>query len=101
MANLKEIRGRIKTVKSTQQVTKAMKMVAAAKLRKAQDRMIQLRPYAGKLREIIGLLGPNCAGKTTTMRMITGNLAPSKGSVTISYAMLQGGAWLQSNASAG
>ena len=54
MANLKEIRSRIKTVKSTQQVTKAMKMVAAAKLRKAQDRMIQLRPYAGKLREIIG-----------------------------------------------
>lgn len=54
MANLKEIRGRIKTVKSTQQVTKAMKMVAAAKLRKAQDRMLQLRPYAGKLKEIIG-----------------------------------------------
>lgn len=54
MANLKEIRGRIKTVKSTQQVTKAMKMVAAAKLRKAQDRIIQLRPYALKLREIIG-----------------------------------------------
>ena len=47
MANLKEIRGRIKTVKSTQQVTKAMKMVAAAKLRKAQDRMLQLRPYSG------------------------------------------------------
>ncbi|MEM7654574.1 MAG: ATP synthase F1 subunit gamma [Bacteroidota bacterium] len=54
MANLKEIRGRIKTVKSTQQVTKAMKMVAAAKLRKAQDRIVQLRPYATKLREIIG-----------------------------------------------
>ncbi len=54
MANLKEIRGRIKTVKSTQQVTKAMKMVAAAKLRKAQDRMLKLRPYAGKLKEIIG-----------------------------------------------
>ncbi|MEM7372880.1 MAG: ATP synthase F1 subunit gamma [Bacteroidota bacterium] len=54
MANLKEIRGRIKTVKSTQQVTKAMKMVAAAKLRKAQDRIVQLRPYALKLREIIG-----------------------------------------------
>jgi F-type H+-transporting ATPase subunit gamma len=54
MANLKEIRGRIQTVKNTQQVTKAMKMVAAAKLRKAQDRMISLRPYAAKLREIIG-----------------------------------------------
>lgn len=54
MANLKEIRNRIKTVKSTQQVTKAMKMVAAAKLRRAQDRIIQLRPYALKLRELIG-----------------------------------------------
>ena len=54
MANLKDIRARIKTVKSTQQVTKAMKMVAAAKLRRAQERMWQLRPYAAKLREIIG-----------------------------------------------
>ncbi len=54
MANLKDIRNRIKSVKSTQQVTKAMKMVAAAKLRRAQDRMLQLRPYASKLREIIG-----------------------------------------------
>lgn len=54
MANLKEIRGRIKTVKNTQQLTKAMKMVAAAKLRRAQDRMLQLRPYAAKLKEIIG-----------------------------------------------
>ena len=53
MANLKEIRLRIKSVKSTQQVTKAMKMVAAAKLKRAQNQMIQLRPYAGKLQEII------------------------------------------------
>ncbi|MDX1906948.1 MAG: ATP synthase F1 subunit gamma [Bacteroidia bacterium] len=54
MANLKEIRARIKSVKSTQQVTKAMKMVAAAKLRRAQEQITQLRPYAAKLREIIG-----------------------------------------------
>lgn len=54
MANLKEIRNRINTVKNTQQVTKAMKMVAAAKLRRAQDRMFQLRPYAAKMKEIIG-----------------------------------------------
>lgn len=54
MANLKEIRVRISSVKSTQQLTKAMKMVAAAKLRRAQDRMFQLRPYASKLKEIIG-----------------------------------------------
>jgi F-type H+-transporting ATPase subunit gamma len=54
MANLKEIRNRINTVKNTQQVTKAMKMVSAAKLRRAQDRMFQLRPYAAKMKEIIG-----------------------------------------------
>lgn len=53
MANLKEIRNRIKSVKSTQQITKAMKMVSAAKLRKAQDNIITLRPYAGKLKELI------------------------------------------------
>ena len=46
MANLKEVKGRIQSVTSTQQITKAMKMVAAAKLRKAQDRIIQMRPYA-------------------------------------------------------
>lgn len=53
MANLKEIRSRINTVKNTQQVTKAMKMVSAAKLRKAQERMHQLRPYTQKMKEII------------------------------------------------
>lgn len=52
MANLKEIRGRIESVKSTRQITSAMKMVAASKLRKAQDAIIQLRPYAMKLQEI-------------------------------------------------
>lgn len=53
MANLKEIRNRIKSVKSTQQITKAMKMVSAAKLRRAQDNIITLRPYAGKLKTLI------------------------------------------------
>ena len=53
MAGLKEIRGRIKSVKSTQQVTKAMKLVSASKLRRAQDRILQLRPYALKLQELI------------------------------------------------
>ncbi|ANT64050.1 MULTISPECIES: F0F1 ATP synthase subunit gamma [Prosthecochloris] len=56
MATLKDIRTRIKGVKSTQQVTKAMKMVAAAKLRRAQDAAIQARPYAGKLKEMLGSL---------------------------------------------
>ena len=53
MANLKEVKGRITSVMSTQQITKAMKMVAAAKLRKAQDRIIQMRPYFNRLSEII------------------------------------------------
>jgi F-type H+-transporting ATPase subunit gamma len=53
MANLKEIRVRINSVKSTRQITSAMKMVSAAKLRKAQDAIIQMRPYAEKLHEIL------------------------------------------------
>lgn len=56
MANLKEIRTRIASVKSTRQITSAMKMVSAAKLRKAQDYIMQLRPYANKLNEILGNL---------------------------------------------
>ncbi len=52
MANLKAIRVRLSSVKSTRQITSAMKMVAAAKLRKAQDAILQLRPYADKLNEI-------------------------------------------------
>ena len=53
MANLKEVRVRIASVSSTQQITKAMKMVSAAKLRRAQDAILQMRPFAAKLREII------------------------------------------------
>jgi F-type H+-transporting ATPase subunit gamma len=53
MAGLKEVRIRIASVKSTQQITNAMKMVAASKLRKAQMAIVKLRPYAAKLREIL------------------------------------------------
>lgn len=53
MASLKEVRDRIGSVNSTQQITKAMKMVAAAKLRRAQDSIIQMRPYARKLNEMM------------------------------------------------
>ena len=56
MANLRDIRNRITSVNNTQQITKAMKMVAAAKLRKAQDRMTQTRPYANTLSSVIGRL---------------------------------------------
>ena len=53
MANLKEVRNRIASVTSTQQITKAMKMVSAAKLKRATNAIVQLRPYAEKLREIL------------------------------------------------
>jgi F-type H+-transporting ATPase subunit gamma len=53
MANLKAIRTRISSVKSTRQITSAMKMVSAAKLRRAQDKIVRLRPYANKLYEIL------------------------------------------------
>ncbi len=53
MASLKEVRTRIRSVKSTQQITKAMKMVAASKLRRAQDAILQLRPFTEKLSEIL------------------------------------------------
>src|SRR6056297_1317496 len=56
MANLREIRNRIESVENTKQVTRAMKMVAAAKLRRAQDRIFQTRPYAYKVGELISHL---------------------------------------------
>jgi len=56
MANLRDIRDRISSVKSTQQITKAMKMVAAARLRKAQDRIMSTRPYVNGLERIISKL---------------------------------------------
>lgn len=59
MANLKEIRTRITSVKTTRQVTSAMKMVSAAKLKKAQDAILQIRPYAGKLAELLSQISSN------------------------------------------
>lgn len=56
MAGAKEIRTQIKSIQSTQKITKAMEMVAASKMRKAQDRMAQSRPYAEKIRNVIGHL---------------------------------------------
>ena len=57
MANLKEIRSRIASVKSTQQITSAMKMVSAAKLRKSQTAILKMRPYSKKMSEIMAKLG--------------------------------------------
>jgi F-type H+-transporting ATPase subunit gamma len=71
---LKEVRLRIKSVQSTQQITKAMKMVSAAKLRRAQDAITQMRPYAEKLQEmlgnIIGSADGDIAGALSTERPI-------------------------------
>ena len=60
MANLKEIRGRIKSIKSIQKVTSAMKMVAAAKLRTSQSNMEQCRPYSGKITSLLNDLMADC-----------------------------------------
>lgn len=62
MANLKEVRNRIVSVSSTQQITKAMKMVSAAKLRRATEAIVQMRPYANKLREILENLSGSMDG---------------------------------------
>jgi F-type H+-transporting ATPase subunit gamma len=60
MPNLLDIRRRLKSVKNTQQITKAMKMVSAAKLKRAQDRVVTARPFANKMIEVLGEL----AGRT-------------------------------------
>ena len=63
MQNLKDIRKRIASVKSTKQITQAMKMVAAAKLRKVQNRIIQLRPYTYKLKSLLEVIIANFEGE--------------------------------------
>ena len=65
MANLKEVRIRIASVQSTQQITKAMKMVSAAKLKRATNAIVQLRPYATKLKEILGNLSSSLEGSSS------------------------------------
>ena len=62
MANLKEIRARISSVGSTMQITSAMKMVSAAKVKRAQDAITQMRPYANKLRELLVNLSSTLEG---------------------------------------
>ncbi|QQL50084.1 ATP synthase F1 subunit gamma [Mucilaginibacter ginkgonis] len=65
MANLKEVRNRIASVNSTQQITKAMKMVSAAKLKRATNAIMQLRPYAVKLKEILANLSASLEDGTS------------------------------------
>lgn len=66
---LKEVRNRIKSVQSTQQITKAMKMVSAAKLRKAQDAIVQMRPYAQKLQETLSNIVSNSDGDLSVLKL--------------------------------
>jgi F-type H+-transporting ATPase subunit gamma len=66
---LKEVRNRIKSVQSTQQITKAMKMVSAAKLRRAQDAIIQMRPYARKLQDMLSNIVSNAEGGSAGMSL--------------------------------
>src|SRR4051794_21070495 len=64
MANTIDIRRRIRSVKNTQQITKAMKMVSAAKLRRAQERMYAARPYAAALRQVLSSVASRVEGVT-------------------------------------
>ncbi|ALD21921.1 ATP synthase F1 subunit gamma [Hymenobacter sp. DG25A] len=74
MASLKEVRNRIQSVSSTQQITKAMKMVAAAKLRRAQDNILRMRPYAQRLNSILsnltGLAGGEIVSEYAVQREV-------------------------------
>ncbi len=63
MATMRQIRSRIRVAKNIQQITKAMKMVAAARLKRAQDRVQAARPYAAKMREVMGSLANAAAGE--------------------------------------
>jgi F-type H+-transporting ATPase subunit gamma len=65
MANLKEVRNRIASVSSTQQITKAMKMVSAAKLKRATSAIVQLRPYANKMKDILSNLSASMDGSNS------------------------------------
>ena len=65
MANLKEVRIRISSVNTTQQITKAMKLVAASKLKRAQDRILQMRPYSEKLNEMLSNIMSGMEGGTS------------------------------------
>ena len=66
MANLKEVRDRISSVTSTQKITKAMKMVAAAKLRRAQQAIVEMRPYSNKLSQMLSNILSNLEGDVET-----------------------------------
>jgi F-type H+-transporting ATPase subunit gamma len=73
MANLKDLRGRINSVKSTRKITQAMKMVAAAKLRRAQQQAEAARPYAERMERMLGSLGAAVAGSPDAPKLLVGS----------------------------
>ena len=73
MANVRDIRRRIRSVKSTQQVTKAMKMVAAAKLRRAQERIVATRPYANQMLAVLNSLATRANPDTHPLLAVRGS----------------------------
>ena len=78
MPSLKEVRNRIVSVNSTKQITAAMKMVSAAKLRRAQDAVVRMRPYAEKLQQILSNVSAS----------LDGNEGKSGQSVSVKYSSL-------------
>src|SRR3569832_655575 len=72
MPSLKDLKNRIASVKSTQKITKAMQMVAAAKLRRAQDVAVAARPYAERMTQVLASLGAAYAGRTDAPRLLGG-----------------------------
>jgi F-type H+-transporting ATPase subunit gamma len=71
MANLKEVRNRIVSVNTTSQITKAMKLVSASKLKRAQDRIVQMRPYSEKLNYILGNIMDALKGEDLSLKVNT------------------------------
>src|SRR5436309_6680135 len=82
MAGSKEIRNKIKSVQNTKKITKAMEMVAASKMRKAQDRMRAARPYSDKIRNVAANLGK--ANPEYTHPFMQVNQAKSAGFIVVS-----------------
>src|SRR5215469_2118611 len=72
MPSLKDLKNRIKSVKSTQKITKAMKMVSAAKLRRAKDRAEAARPYAEKMAQVVTAVASSPAAQASPSKLMNG-----------------------------
>ncbi len=83
MATLRDIRRRIRSVESTQKITRAMKLVAAAKLRRAQERILSARPYANKMAELLGNLVTGTSGDETAHPLLEQREGPRRQIVII------------------